>query len=209
MTGKKITYALLTEHGACSEQLALFARTFPTTHPNGVEVTRELCAEHAEKFEWDWAAEMLLTDAASEEYDTATAAAREERSHVINAGNDAYNALVAPIHAAFNALVVPARQANRTAQETAYEKRRQGVIDGRDYELMVNEAFATYEIVRNAAWKTREAAKSPISAAFNALYDANNTMYSLTQALAFADAWNSDANQPDPSTGDAAEGQEL
>jgi hypothetical protein len=209
MTGKKITYALLTRHGACSEQLALFARTFPTTHPNGVEVTRELCAEHAEKFEWSWAADTLLTEEASAEFDEATLAARKERSRVIRAGNDAYDALVAPIHLAFNALVVPARQAQRAAQEAAYEKRQRGIIDGQDYELAINSAFATYELVRNAAWKTREAAaKAPISAAFNALYDANNAVYSLTQALAFADAWNSEANQPDPSTGDAAEGQE-
>lgn len=208
MTGKKITYALLTARGACSEQLALFARTFPITHPNGVEVTRELCAEHAEKFEWSWAASELLTEAASAEFDDATRAARMERSRVIRAGNDAYDRLVAPIYLAFNALVVPARQAQRAAQETAYEKRQRGVIDGRDYELVVNEAFATYELIRNAARKTRKAAKAPISAAFNALYDANNTVYSLTQALAFADAWNSEANQPDPSTGDAAEGQE-
>lgn len=209
MIGKKITYALLTRHGACSEQLAMFKRTIPLDEfPNGVEVTRELCAEHAEKFEWSWAADTLLTEAASAEFDDATRAARKERSRVIRAGNDAYDALVAPIHLAFNALVVPARQAQRAAQEAAYEKRQRGVIDGRDYELVVNEAFATYELVRNAAWKTREAAKAPISAAFNALYDANNTVYSLTQALAFADAWNSEANQPDPSTGDAAEGQE-
>ena len=53
----KITYELLCAKGACKDQ----ADTFKTLFPNGVEVTEELCREHAHTFTWAWAVRNLLT----------------------------------------------------------------------------------------------------------------------------------------------------
>ena len=60
----KITYELLCAFGACKSQ----ADTFKTLFPNGVEVTEELCREHAHTFNWGWAVRELLTSEATELY---------------------------------------------------------------------------------------------------------------------------------------------
>ena len=60
----KITYELLCAKGACKDQ----ADTFKTLFPNGVEVTEELCREHAHTFTWGWAVTNLLTSEAWELY---------------------------------------------------------------------------------------------------------------------------------------------
>lgn len=54
----KITYTQLAQLGTCEEQLEVFLNLFPTGE---VEVTEELCVEHAERFDWQWAARQLLT----------------------------------------------------------------------------------------------------------------------------------------------------
>lgn len=55
----KITLAQLERHGACSEYRGRFEETFG----NSAKVTLELAAQYADRFEWSWAAEMLLTSA--------------------------------------------------------------------------------------------------------------------------------------------------
>lgn len=60
----KITYEQLQKLQACEGQLKLFRTLFG----DEVEVTRELIIEHAEKFDWDWAAESLLSREKYEDY---------------------------------------------------------------------------------------------------------------------------------------------
>lgn len=55
----KITLAQLERHGACSEYRGRFEETFG----DSAKVTTELAAEYADRFDWSWAAEMLLTPA--------------------------------------------------------------------------------------------------------------------------------------------------
>lgn len=55
----KITLAQLERHGACSEYRGRFEETFG----DSAKVTLELAAEYADRFDWSWAAEMLLTPA--------------------------------------------------------------------------------------------------------------------------------------------------
>ena len=59
---------------ACSAQV----KTFKALFGGSVEVTPELCLKMAAEFDWNWAAENLLTAAALAEYDKATAATRAE-----------------------------------------------------------------------------------------------------------------------------------
>ena len=71
---KTITASQLAKLGACHEQLATFRDLFGS----GVAPTLELCLTHASRFEWDWAAEHLLTAPARAEYHKADAAAWAE-----------------------------------------------------------------------------------------------------------------------------------
>jgi len=61
----KITYEQLQKLRACIGQLKLFQTLFG----DEVEVTRELIIEHAEKFDWDWAAGHLLSRKKYEDYE--------------------------------------------------------------------------------------------------------------------------------------------
>ena len=70
----KITYELLCAFGACKSQ----ADTFKTLFPNGVEVTEELCREHAHTFVWRWAVRNLLTREARELFEETRTQALEQ-----------------------------------------------------------------------------------------------------------------------------------
>src|ERR1700678_1898877 len=67
----KITAQLLEDHSACSAQVELFIKHFP----EGATVTLDRCREVAQIFNWDWAAEHLLTAPALAAYYKARAAA--------------------------------------------------------------------------------------------------------------------------------------
>ena len=52
----KITAAELRAKHACEVQV----RQFEALFPNGVEITSELCVQHACSFDWSWAAKNFL-----------------------------------------------------------------------------------------------------------------------------------------------------
>ena len=72
-----VTTAKLRDLGACRDQVDLFVALFGES----VEVTKALCIEHAQKFNWNWAAKNLLPKTARAEYDHATASAWDEYDH--------------------------------------------------------------------------------------------------------------------------------
>lgn len=89
----KITYTLLLYKGACREQRRLFALLFP----EGVEITPELCVQHANDFDWTWAAENLLTKAAYITFTDQRWAARLAFDQCTDRiGSDYYASLYAP-----------------------------------------------------------------------------------------------------------------
>lgn len=57
--------------GACSDQVRLFRRLYP----DGVDISVEACLAVADQFDWEWAAEYLLSQPARAEYDRAQQAA--------------------------------------------------------------------------------------------------------------------------------------
>ena len=59
-----ITLTQLEELGACKKQRELFEAKFGAD----VRVTQELCRSVATEFDWDWAADELLTESAWVEY---------------------------------------------------------------------------------------------------------------------------------------------
>ena len=69
----KITLAMLRQHNACADQVALFQQHFGTE----VEITESVCVAVAPLFDWEWAARHLLTAPAQDAYDKATASAQD------------------------------------------------------------------------------------------------------------------------------------
>ena len=61
----KITKRLLQSKGACTSQVVLFAETFP----HGTEITEAVCLSVADKFDWNWAAQNLLSPESYAEYE--------------------------------------------------------------------------------------------------------------------------------------------
>ena len=74
----KITYKQLQALDACDNQLELFQSLFGEE----VEVTRELIMKHADKFDWNWAAEKLLPRKRWAEYKRVKAQALAEYKRV-------------------------------------------------------------------------------------------------------------------------------
>jgi len=60
----KITINHLEQADACQGQKDLFTDLFP----DGVEVTEEVCREHSQVFDWEWAVWKLLTEEQQAEY---------------------------------------------------------------------------------------------------------------------------------------------
>lgn len=54
---KLLKLSQLESRGACQEQ----RRLFQTKFNQQIELTEELCVEHADEFDWDWAACRLLS----------------------------------------------------------------------------------------------------------------------------------------------------
>ena len=74
----KVTSRLLKSKGACESQVELFAGLYP----KGVAVTEAVCVAVFDKFDWNWAALNLLSEAASAEYERVGAAAWAEYGRV-------------------------------------------------------------------------------------------------------------------------------
>ena len=74
----KITKRLLQIKGARASQVALFAETFP----HGTEITEAVCLAVADKFDWDWAAQNLLSPESDAEYQRVRAQADAEYQRV-------------------------------------------------------------------------------------------------------------------------------
>jgi hypothetical protein len=100
----RITLDILKKKRACLDKQRLFKKLFG----DSVDVTEELCIQHARDFDWSWAARSLLNDAAQLACDEAEAAACA-----------AYNAAVASAWTAYSAAVAPARAAYDEAEASA------------------------------------------------------------------------------------------
>ena len=70
----KITANELRKAKACAEQVEKFEHLFP----DGVVPTVELCKEHADSFDWNWAACNLLSPIGRAQYDATRAQARAQ-----------------------------------------------------------------------------------------------------------------------------------
>src|ERR1700678_670109 len=93
----KITAQLLRDHSACSSQIELFIKHFP----EGATVTLDRCREVAQIFNWDWAAEHLLTAPARAAYYEVCAPASAAYEEACAAAGTAYDEVRALAEAAY------------------------------------------------------------------------------------------------------------
>ena len=157
-----ITLDMLERLAACSQQRSLFNRLFP----NGTDVTVELCEQHSDRFDWQWAAENFLTEeSALVEYDNLTDAALTEYGNVSSAAQEKYIESTATATAEYDAVVGAARTEyykvpHRTswptydkALEVAHQKHRLAVAPAKaEYDNVCVAAQAVYYKVCAAAW---------------------------------------------------------
>jgi hypothetical protein len=97
----RITSKLLKRKRACREQVALFEKLFP----NGVEVTEAICVAHADKFNFHWAAENLLSASAWAEYKRVKDSVQAEYQRNLDAAWAEYQRIVAPTGAEYERAV--------------------------------------------------------------------------------------------------------
>ena len=93
-----ITADMLREKRACANQLMVFKKRFP----NGAEVSEALARELAPVFDWEWAAEALLSPSALKAYNEATAPARKAYDEATALALKAYDEVMAPASKAYN-----------------------------------------------------------------------------------------------------------
>src|SRR3990167_6928685 len=99
-----LTLATNKEHGGQCDQVELFEKLFGAS----VDVTPELCAEHFDKFDWNWAAEHLLTPTGLAEYLRVTASAWAEYKRVKAPAWAEYKRVTAPALAEYKRITAPA-----------------------------------------------------------------------------------------------------
>ena len=110
----KITANRLASLGACRRQLYVFSRHFG----DEVEVTEAVAGDHAKEFDWDWAAEHLLTGQARVAYQVAAEGAWADylvaTTHAMAGKNQTW--------AAYEKAMYPAWVAYWVAKATAFAR---------------------------------------------------------------------------------------
>ena len=107
-----ITYRMLEDKGACNTQVELFKKTFP----NGAEVSVETAVSVASKFDFDWAAHNLLSEASRAAYKEAVAPLWAAYKEAVAPLWAAYEEAVAPLWAAYEEAVAPLWAAHKEAE---------------------------------------------------------------------------------------------
>ena len=113
----KITLAQLKKLGACEDQVALFRNNFGEE----VEATEALCVKHAQKFNWNWAANNLLSAPARRAYDEAMASAQQAYEEATAPAQRAYEEATAPARRAYDEATASAQQAYEEAMASAQQ----------------------------------------------------------------------------------------
>ena len=119
----KITARILKSKGACTDQVALFASLFP----KGVQVTEALCLEHADKFNWSWAAQKLLPASARAEYERIVASARAEYARTEAPAWAEYERAEAPAWAEYERVRASARAEYERVRASAFGRLAEGL----------------------------------------------------------------------------------
>jgi hypothetical protein len=111
-----ITADLLEAKGACSDQVRLFRELFP----HGAPLTVAAAVAVADRFDWQWAANNLLSATAWEAYNKATAPASKAYREATAPAWEAYNKARATASKAYREATATASKAYDEARATAF-----------------------------------------------------------------------------------------
>jgi cell division septum initiation protein DivIVA len=140
MSKPTITSHLLIDHRACTDQVALFRKTFGES----VVVTVARARTVAGPFNWEWAARNLLDGTARAEYERVRSPARAEYERVEALAGAEYERVTGQARAEYERVTGQARA---------------------EYERVTGQARAEYERVRGQAWAECERAQGQAFAA--------------------------------------------
>ena len=142
----------LIDKGACSDQVKLFRERFGKS----VRVTEALCVRAAPDFDWNWAAQHLLSAPAHKAYNDACAPAQKAYNEA-RAPAQVYNEARATAQKAYDEATAPARKVYNEARATAWKA----------FDEDCAPAQKVYDEARATAWKAFDEA---IATAFARAY---------------------------------------
>jgi hypothetical protein len=137
---RTITLAQLENANVCS----VYTEKFRELFGNSTEVTVELCVRHAQDFDWNWAADNLLTATARRAYDDATATALKAHDDAMATARRAYEDAMATALEAYEDAMATALEAYEGATAPA----------SRAYEGATAPASRVYYDALATAWAT-------------------------------------------------------
>jgi hypothetical protein len=115
---RTLTLQTLKDVGACTEQLLLFNQLFGES----VEISESACILVADKFDWNWAANKLLSASAWQAYDEAKASAGEAYYEAKASAGKAYYEAKASAGKAYDEATASAGKAYYEATASAFAK---------------------------------------------------------------------------------------
>jgi len=187
---RKVTSSLLRQKGACVEQIHLFV----ALGGDDRELTEALCIEHAEKFEWSWAACHLLSPKARAEYCRVIQPAEVEYGRIQKLARTEFDSAEQPAWAEY---MLATQAALRTYERTRKSARSEQSLA--KYERGTQAAREIYERVRQPAWTEYERVIRVAAAKYDRIRIAARAEYRRTCSVAFYRAWTSDI-EPEDST---------
>ena len=113
---KIITLRQIDAKGACQDQRDKFKEIFGSQ----VEVTLDLCIKHAQDFDFNWAANHLLSSTARAEYARVRAPAWAEYERVTASAEAEYERVTAPARAEYARVRAPARAEYERVKASAF-----------------------------------------------------------------------------------------
>jgi hypothetical protein len=182
-----ITVELLKLKGASARQVALFAEIFP----EGAVVKVKTAIAVAAKFNWEWAAENLLSSDGFAAYNTAISPAADARNAATKAASDTCNAVVWPAHWAYNHTIKVARAARTVAIRAASNTYEAGgfALDNDAYIAAINSVHGVLDAASKSASEVYTAAATPAKEALGVAVKAASETFAVARATAFAEIY--------------------
>lgn len=166
--GRQITLLMLVDRGACSD----YREAFHTLFGDSVLPTREVCVQHADDFDWDWAAEELLSDDACETW-------RDKPEY--QQAQDALERAIQQAMDAFTTAVTPLREEHVARKKALHVDREANGTSWEEHHRLLDAEYERFGEERAPFSRKREEDLAPFLTAFHRV-----------QATAWFDAWIAD-----------------
>ena len=160
----KITLKQLEKLGACELQVLKFREFFG----DSVEVTQELCLEHANAFNWCWVAIKLASAGALKEFRRAIADELMELNRALDVAHERYSQITVSALEAYHQTTTAARAEYLHVENST-------IVSGR---VKFNQVLVSAKL-------TLKRATDPVSAAYNQINATARSRFQLATASAF------------------------